>query len=78
MRDRRKKFIDLAEARVNRTVKDIRLIGNLSNKNSYEYSEDDVKEIFRALQKELDTAKSRFGGSERLGNDSFRLSKRKY
>ena len=76
MRDRRKKFVNLAEARVNRTIKDIRLIANLSNKSSYEYSEDDAKEIFRALQKELDVAKSRFTGSDRLGSDYFRLSNR--
>ena len=75
MRDKRKKFVDLAEARVNRAIKDIRLIGNLSNKNSYEYSEDDTKEIFRALQRELDTARSRFSGNSRLGDDAFHLSK---
>lgn len=74
MRDKRKKFIDLAEARVNRAIKDIRLIGNLANKNSYDYSEDDAKEIFRALQKELDAAKSRFTGNGKTGEDSFRLS----
>ena len=60
MRDKRKKFVELAEARVNRAVRDIRLIGNLSNRGSYEYSEKDVREIFKALQKELDAAKSRF------------------
>ena len=77
MRDKRKKFIDLAEARVNRTIKDIRLIGNLSNKSSYMYSEEDTKEIFRVLQKELDTAKSRFSGGNRFGDDAFHLSKKR-
>lgn len=75
MRNKRKKFIDLAEARVNRAIKDIRLIGNLANKSSYDYEDDDAKEIFRALQKELDTAKSRFTGNGKTGEDSFRLSK---
>ena len=51
MRDKRKKFVELAEARVNRTVKDIRLIGNLSNRGSYEYSEKDVREIFQGAPK---------------------------
>jgi ABC-type Fe3+-hydroxamate transport system substrate-binding protein len=76
MRDKRKKFIDLAEARVNRAIKDIRLIGNLANKASYEYDDDDAKEIFRALQKELDAAKSRFTGNGKTGEDSFRLSRK--
>ena len=73
MRDRRSKFVELAEARVNRTIKDIRLIGNLSNKGAYEYNDDDAKEIFRALQKELDTAKNRFSGSGRHLDDYFHL-----
>jgi len=76
MRDKRKKFVELAEARVNRAAKDISLIGNLSNRNSYEYTERDVKEIFRALQKELDAAKSRFAENGEGGSDSFRLSYR--
>ena len=76
MRDKRKKFVDLAEARVNRAIKDIRLIGNLANKESYEYEDDDAKEIFRALQRELDAAKSRFSGNGKTGDDSFRLSQK--
>ena len=76
MRDKRKKFVDLAEARVNRAIKDIRLIGNLGNKASYEYEDEDAKEIFRALQRELDAAKSRFSGNGKTGDDSFRLSQK--
>ena len=74
MRDKRKKFIDLAEARVNRTIKDIRLIGNLANRAAYEYSDDDVRKVFRALQKELENAKSRFGGGGDGKQEGFRLS----
>ncbi|MEW7009431.1 hypothetical protein [Lentilitoribacter sp. EG35] len=73
MRDKRKKFIDLAEARVNRAIKDIRLIGNLANKNSYDYSDEDARKITRALQKELDSAKSRFFGDGRGKDSEFRL-----
>lgn len=73
MRDKRKKFVDLAEARVNRAIKDIRLIGNLANRNSYEYSEDDARKIVRALQKELDAAKSRFFGESGGKDSEFRL-----
>lgn len=73
MRDKRQKFIELAEARVNRTMNDIRLIGNLSNRNSYTYSDDDVRQIFKALQKELDTAKSKFSGDRSDRVDQFSL-----
>lgn len=73
MRDKRQKFVDLAESRVNRAIKDIRLIGNLANKGAYEYSEDDAKQIVRALQKELDAAKSRLLGDSGGKDTEFKL-----
>ena len=70
---KRAKFVELAEARVNRAIKDIRLIGNLSNRSAYAFGEEDVRQIFRVLQKELDTAKSRFSGDGSGGDNEFRL-----
>jgi hypothetical protein len=69
MRDKRGKFVELAEARVNRAIKDMRLIGNLANRSAYEYTEEDAKKIFRVLQKELDSARARFTG-DGVGKDS--------
>jgi hypothetical protein len=73
MRDKRKKFIQLAEARVNRAIKDVRLIGNLANRSAYEYSDDDTRRIFKAIQKELDSARSRFSGDAGGKDSEFRL-----
>jgi len=73
MRDKREKFVELAEARVTRTIKDIRLIGNLSNKNAYTYTGKDIKLIFRTLQKEIDVAKARFGGDDAARSNVFKL-----
>ena len=73
MRDKRGKFIELATNRVNRTIKDIRLIGNLSNRSAYEYTEDDVKRIAKALQRELDLMKSRFVGGNQGSDGEFSL-----
>ncbi|WP_223478073.1 hypothetical protein [Oricola indica] len=73
MRDKRKKFIDLAEARVNRAIKDIRLIGNLANKGAYDYTDEDSRKMFRAIQKELDMAKSRFSGDSGGKDSEFKL-----
>lgn len=73
LRDKRKKFVELAEARVNRAIKDVRLIGNLANRSAYEYTDEDAKKIFRALQKELDAAKSRFSGDTGGKDSEFRL-----
>jgi hypothetical protein len=60
-RDKRGKFVELANNRVNRAVKDMRLIGNLSNRSAYDYTEEDVKKIIRALQREVDSVRARFG-----------------
>ena len=73
MRDKRRKFVDLAENRVNRAIRDIRLIGNLSNRSAYEYTDDDIKKMFKAIQKEMESAKGRFldGGSR--SENEFKL-----
>lgn len=73
MRDRRAKFVQLAEARVNRAIKDLQLIGNLSNRSAYQYDEDDVRKMFRALQRELEISKARFGGSKGETDEGFKL-----
>jgi hypothetical protein len=63
----RGKFVELAEKRVRRALKDISLIGNLSNRSNYSYTDEDAKKIYRALRSAIDDMKSRFdrkGGGE--------------
>jgi len=69
----RKKFVELAEKRVNRTIKDIRLIGNLSNRSNYVYNDDDVKKIYSALRNALEDMKKRFDSKTSGTEDSFKL-----
>lgn len=70
--NKRERFVSLATKRVNRAIKDMRLIGNLSNRSAYAYAEEDVRKIVRALQRELEVLKGRFGGGE-SGDTEFRL-----
>jgi len=56
----RERFIELAEKRVTRAIRDLRLIGNLSNKSNYSYSEEDVRKIMRVLRSELRAVEQRF------------------
>lgn len=72
-RDPQAKFLELANKRVNKAIKAIRLIGNLSNKATYTYNDEQAKKIIRALQKELDNMKSKFTGNEGDDSDVFRL-----
>ena len=59
---RRDRFVRVAEARTNRILDTMRLLGNCSNKSNYDYTEEDVKKIFGALEAELKHQKSRFLG----------------
>lgn len=73
----RQKFVQLAEARVNKTLKDIQLIGNLSNRSNYDYTDEDVERIFKALSQEVAACKKRFELSKRKnGGTGFKLESR--
>ncbi len=66
--EKRKKFVELAEKRVGNTIKNIQLIGNLSNNSVYEYSDDDIKKIFKALREEIQIAELKFKTRGRSNN----------
>jgi DNA polymerase IIIc chi subunit len=61
---KRNKFVRLAEARINKALDQLKLISNLSDRSTYEFTDDDVIKIFTCLEKELKTARSRFSSIE--------------
>lgn len=67
------RFRRVAEARVNKIIKMIRLLGNCSGTGVYEYTDEQVAYIFSALQSELDKAKRRFRKPS-LGKHRFSLT----
>ncbi|MDX2277644.1 MAG: hypothetical protein NW206_19510 [Hyphomonadaceae bacterium] len=56
----RKKFVELANKRVSKALKSIQLIGNLSNRSNYDYSDEDVAKIMRALSDEIAACRKKF------------------
>ena len=58
--NRREKFVELANKRVTKAMHDIQIIGNLSNRSNYHYTEEDVSKIFKALNTELRACRKRF------------------
>ena len=54
------KFRRVAEARTNAVIHKLRVLGNLSNKQIYSYSERDINKIFTAINKQLRETKARF------------------
>jgi hypothetical protein len=60
-------FKRLANRRVNRVLGELRLIGNLSNRSNYNYTESEIKTIFSNIEEELRLTKSRFAVHLRKG-----------
>lgn len=56
---KREKFVQLAENRTVNAIKAIRVIGKLGNKSAYDFNEADVNKIVKALNKEIESLKSR-------------------
>ncbi len=71
--ERRQKFKDLAEKRTTNAIKQIRLIGNLSNKGNYSYDEKDVNKISTALLREIKAMKEKFKFNGEKPNKIFKL-----
>lgn len=69
----RAKFIRLATKRVNNALKAIQLIGNLSNRSNYQYTDRDVDKIFAALSAELKNCRERFSASGTKNKNGFSL-----
>ncbi len=63
-------FRRLATKRTNAVLERIRVLGHCANPQLYEYSEEDVRKIFQAIEKELRVVKIRFQNSSK---SEFRL-----
>jgi len=59
------KFRRLAKQRGERALKELHLLGNLGNRNNYEYSDAEVRKLFTALEDELRLSKSKFINKKR-------------
>ncbi|MGR0319452.1 hypothetical protein [Agromyces sp. ZXT2-3] len=57
---RAEKFRRLASARGDRVLKDLELIGNLANRSNYEYTDDEVRKLFSAIEAEVRDTKAKF------------------
>ena len=57
---KRERFLTVAETRTNTIIEKIRVLGNCSNKSLYEYNNDEIDKIFRAILDKLNETKARF------------------
>lgn len=57
---RNERFKRIAAKRTNDILEKIRILGNCSNKSSYEYTEDEVNKIFSEIDKQSKLIKAKF------------------
>ena len=58
--EKRQKFIEYAGKRVNNVMHDIQILEPMSRSNSYDYTKQDLEEMFTAMQECLDQTKEEF------------------
>lgn len=71
---KRDKFVRLAEARTNKIIDMIQLLGNCSNLGAYDYTQQDVDKIFTAIENELREAKKKFSKVDSKKGSRFSLN----
>ena len=67
------KFRELAEKRTNKALEAVRLIGNLSNRQTYVYEEAEVRKVMKALRDAVSEVEARFSKSTGRGGGEFKL-----
>ena len=73
MKNREKKFIELAEKRMSRLIKQIRLVGNLANKSNYSYSDSQANKIIKTLNDEFNEVRQKFRINKNSKSSKFKL-----
>ena len=73
MNTRKERFKRIATARTNKVMDNLRLLGNCANTSNYEYTDEEVRKIFRAVDKAVSEMKSQFSTSDKQDKNKFKL-----
>lgn len=73
MKTKRERFITIASARTQRVLDDIRLLGNCSSTRNYEYTQEDVDKILKAIDGAVKKLKADFDTSGSKKKTKFSL-----
>jgi hypothetical protein len=69
---KRDRFVRIAERRVNKIIDNFDLLGKCSNRRNYEYSEEEVRKIFREINRKVKEIRLQFQ-SEARNKGKFKL-----
>ena len=73
LESKRDRFVRLAEARTNKIIDMVQLLGNCSNTSVYDYTQQDVDKIFAAIDTAVRDAKKKFSKTEGKSSTRFTL-----
>ena len=73
MSQKHEKFRELAEGRTNRALESIRKLSNLSNRHLYEWEDDEVRKIVKALKDAVVEVERKFTGAKVSRESTFKL-----
>jgi hypothetical protein len=62
---RHERFKRIATKRTNEILEKIRILGNCSNRSSYEYTEEEINKIFSEIERQLKLNKAKFLSEKR-------------
>ena len=71
--EKRERFLRLVEKRMSNTLHDIKLVGNLSNRSAYEYTDKDVRRITKALEEAIADLRQRFRNPTSTGRTEYKI-----
>ncbi len=61
------RFKRIAIVRTNAVLDRLRILGNLSNRQMYSYSEEDINKIFSTINKQLREVRAKFNSQKQKG-----------
>jgi len=64
------RFRRIAALRTNAVLDKLRILGNLSNRQMYSYSDEDINKIFSAINKQIKEVRSKFNSRKQ---EKFKL-----
>jgi len=67
---KKERFKRLAEHRTNEVLSKLKVLGNCANRQGYEYTEEDIKKIFSAINKQIAEVRAKFNSQKQ---EKFKL-----
>ena len=70
-KSRKDRFKDVAGRRVQKVLDDLDSLSKCANKSTYEYSDEEVRKMLRAINEKITVLKIAFSASSKSGKQTF-------